>query len=244
MKNNKEIETKYDPEYPWANRINQVRKNSKLTQNEFAQKCGLSSGTLSEWIVNKIEPKVKSLKKVADTFGVSMDYLMGKHECKTPENQKISEDTGLTDDTINSLRWANKRLIQKGDSSIAKKLAVCNYLIKTMRKSSLLESLYDYLFGEYFFESTNGENLNGATIVTSRSPNGKEGKSLVLSSIVSRASFIDVQGDLIRLKDEITAEKDVEKKIKEEKWKEENKEKIERDYWDMIDQTETGVDSE
>ena len=244
MKNDKEIEIKYDPQYPWVSRINQVRKNSKLTQNEFAQKSDLSSGTLSQWTFRKTEPKVQSLKKVSDAFGVSMDYLMGKHECKTPENQKISDVTGLTDDAINRIRWARKRIFEKGDSSAEKKLAACNYLLETMKSSTLLESLYDYLLGQYSFRSRNGEDLDALISIVAKMPSGEEKQSFIFSSAISQAYFANVQHELMKLKEKIIAENDAKNKIEGKKREQENKEEIERNYWDMMAKTETGVDSE
>ncbi len=47
--------------------------------NGVAKELGLSSGTVTFWKNGKI-PKSDTLKKIADYFGVTVDYLLGNEE--------------------------------------------------------------------------------------------------------------------------------------------------------------------
>ena len=47
--------------------------------NGVAKELGLSSGTVTFWKNGKI-PKSDTLKKIADFFGVTVDYLLGNEE--------------------------------------------------------------------------------------------------------------------------------------------------------------------
>lgn len=60
------------------NRIRELRQSKKITQVELAKYLSVSQGTLSFWEQGKYEPDNKSLTKIADYFGVSVDYLLGK----------------------------------------------------------------------------------------------------------------------------------------------------------------------
>ena len=42
---------------------------------------GIPSSTLTNWKQGNYTPKQHNLKKVADYFNVSIDYLMGREEC-------------------------------------------------------------------------------------------------------------------------------------------------------------------
>lgn len=69
-----------------------------ITSYRVAKDTGITSATLSDWKNGKSQPKVDKLQKIADYFGVSLDYLCGKEE-ETVQKEKapgISSE-GLTD---------------------------------------------------------------------------------------------------------------------------------------------------
>lgn len=47
-----------------------------------AQETGVSTATLTSWKKGKYTPKPEKLQKIADYFGVSLDYLMNGEEKK------------------------------------------------------------------------------------------------------------------------------------------------------------------
>ena len=61
--------------------------------NPLAKKLGLSSGTMTNWKNGKI-PQAMNLKKLADYFGVSVDYLLGKEEAPIRSSELLQIDTG------------------------------------------------------------------------------------------------------------------------------------------------------
>lgn len=54
-----------------------------LTNYRVSKETGVSQSSLSEWKRGNSVPKYESMKKIADYFGVSVDYLLGK-----PDNKK------------------------------------------------------------------------------------------------------------------------------------------------------------
>lgn len=67
---------------PLGNRLKEIRKAHHLTLEEMANNLndrnngsGFSKGRLSMWENGKDEPRLSSLKAVADMFGVSIDYF-------------------------------------------------------------------------------------------------------------------------------------------------------------------------
>ena len=62
------------------NKIAELRKNSKLTQQQLAKEVGTSQANLSRWEKGIIEPSIIECWKLADFFDVSIDVLCGRKE--------------------------------------------------------------------------------------------------------------------------------------------------------------------
>ncbi len=65
-------------------RLKELRKEKGLLQKDVAEKFEVATSTYSYWEQGKFEPDSETLKKLADFFGVSVDYLLGNDETKTP----------------------------------------------------------------------------------------------------------------------------------------------------------------
>ena len=68
------------------------------TAYQVSKATGISTGSLTDWKKGRSSPKIENLQKIADYFGVSLDYLCGKEE-ETGQKEKapgISSE-GLTD---------------------------------------------------------------------------------------------------------------------------------------------------
>lgn len=64
-----------------ANRLQEIRKGTGLTQEKFAEKLGVSSTAYKKIESGENGVSLKVLKKYADVFNVSSDYILyGKSE--------------------------------------------------------------------------------------------------------------------------------------------------------------------
>ncbi len=63
-----------------AERLKELMKEEGLNQVQLAKKSGLAQNTISAWLLKKKEPNITSLWKLADCFGVSVDYLIGRKD--------------------------------------------------------------------------------------------------------------------------------------------------------------------
>lgn len=61
-----------------GNNIRKLRQKYELTQEELANRLGVSRGALSNHEKEKREPDIGLLIKMADTFKVSIDELVGR----------------------------------------------------------------------------------------------------------------------------------------------------------------------
>ena len=61
----------------FGEKIKELRKGKKLTQEGLAQQIGQAQSTIYYWEKNKQEPTISALKKLCEFFEVSADYLLG-----------------------------------------------------------------------------------------------------------------------------------------------------------------------
>jgi transcriptional regulator with XRE-family HTH domain len=89
-------------------RLEELRKQLGLSQNELAEKLNMTQQRISAYEKGKREPDINTITQLADFFGVSTDYLLGKSNIrKTDAEIKKEFDfayhkdaEGLTDEEI------------------------------------------------------------------------------------------------------------------------------------------------
>ena len=59
-------------------RIKSLREAKRLTQRELGDMVGVSDSAVGQWEHERREPSVRILVKLAQIFGVSVDYLLGR----------------------------------------------------------------------------------------------------------------------------------------------------------------------
>lgn len=73
--------------------IVKIRKESKLTQEEFAKKFDVTRQTVSNWENEKSYPDLLTLVKISDEFGYSLDTML-KENPKMTEQMNNEIETG------------------------------------------------------------------------------------------------------------------------------------------------------
>ena len=64
--------------------IRSLRIDNGLTQKQVAQMLGISQNTYSQYEVGILNYPVDAIVKLADYYGVSTDYLLGRTNVKDP----------------------------------------------------------------------------------------------------------------------------------------------------------------
>lgn len=71
----------------------QLLQKYGVTAYKVSKETGVSQSSLSDWKLGKITPKTSTLQKIADYFGVSIDYLAsGKEEPEKKETTLTPKD--------------------------------------------------------------------------------------------------------------------------------------------------------
>lgn len=72
-------------------RLEELRKSKKISQGKLEKELGFSNGSISKWKTSM--PTPERLQKIADYFGVSIEYLMsGKDEPKEKSPELTARD--------------------------------------------------------------------------------------------------------------------------------------------------------
>lgn len=75
-------------------RLKKLRKNANLTQKQFARAIGAAQNTVSQWETGTHGIDNDTLSRIANFFGVSIDYLLGNDFSpaeKSPADPEIDE---------------------------------------------------------------------------------------------------------------------------------------------------------
>lgn len=98
----------------FADILKNLRKNKGLTQVQFAEIFNISSGTIAMWETNKRIPDTSMLIKIAEYFGVTVDYLLGNSN-----NPIVPSDTQLEDVYLSLAKSAQDEGIDPEDIKLA-----------------------------------------------------------------------------------------------------------------------------
>ena len=63
-----------------GNKIKKYRELNKMTQKDIAEILGVEPATISKYEAGTIEPSIESLKRLAETFNITVDELIKDEE--------------------------------------------------------------------------------------------------------------------------------------------------------------------
>lgn len=79
----------------FGNRLKEIRKHAKLSQNEFAQKIHVTNKTISSWENDRTEPSIDMIPKISEILECDTNYLINgdisKYDNETEIKIKINE---------------------------------------------------------------------------------------------------------------------------------------------------------
>ena len=68
----------------YQNRLRDLREDKDLKQRDLAQVLRVHQTTYSDYELEKLNVPIAALHSLADFYGVSVDYLLGRTNVKTP----------------------------------------------------------------------------------------------------------------------------------------------------------------
>lgn len=86
-------------------KIKTLRNKEGISQQELSRLIGTSKSTIGLYETGETFPNAENIKKLAEHFNVSSDYLLGLTDVPTTDTtiQAICNRTGLSDDFVSYL---------------------------------------------------------------------------------------------------------------------------------------------
>ena len=112
-----------------GDRINTLLAKNDFKQKDLAEWTGIKpENTISYFCSGKRIPNTSQLKKIADFFGTTTDYLLGRSTSSAIEAEfiKLNELTGLSDEAIEKM-WEEYAGGWRGEDSQANKI-MCKFV--------------------------------------------------------------------------------------------------------------------
>lgn len=78
-----------------GSRIKALREKSNINQKDFAKKIGVSNVVLSRYESDERRPDYDTLQLIADFFGVSLDYMLGRNSELVIQRLKMNAEIHL-----------------------------------------------------------------------------------------------------------------------------------------------------
>ncbi len=81
-----------------SDNLKKIREERKLTKKELCKKTGISERAYLTYEFGEREPKISVICKLADFYGVTVDYLLGREEEKKPDMlTQLAQEFNLTE---------------------------------------------------------------------------------------------------------------------------------------------------
>ena len=90
--------------------IAENRKKKNMTQEQLAEKLGVTSKTISRWENGNYMPDISILKPLSEELGITLNELLSGEKV---EEEKYQEK--LEENIINTIDYSNKKIIEKNN---------------------------------------------------------------------------------------------------------------------------------
>ena len=95
-----------------GNRIKLLREEKEIKQEDLAKIIDVSPSAVGMYERDEREPNDEITLKLAEYFGVSTDYLLGKSDVRNPEEVNIDDVDVAFSSGIKGLNETNKMIIK------------------------------------------------------------------------------------------------------------------------------------
>lgn len=90
----------------FGDRLKELRKEHNLTQEDIGNLCDVAKNTVSNWENNVNQPSFEITKKLAEYFGVTIDYLLNFTQNDVDNMERLKQalkQAGMWDYSIDDM---------------------------------------------------------------------------------------------------------------------------------------------
>lgn len=116
-------------------RLRQIRKERGIKQTTLCAALGIAQSTLSSWENSIYEPDQNTTLKLADYFGVTVDYLLGRDEPSLTPTPAPTDNT-ITEERLRALGIDTDKLENLSDEQLSVIRTTLTALLDSFKKSN------------------------------------------------------------------------------------------------------------
>ena len=109
-----------------ANRLYTLRKKYGFSQEELAEKIGVSRQAVSKWERSESSPDTENLLALSKIYGVTIDEMLNKDIEESHVFEETSDDTGKASFTIDAEFSNDNSHTENNDASFLKGNFACS----------------------------------------------------------------------------------------------------------------------
>lgn len=131
-----------------VDRIFQLMKENNLNAKEFALKVGVSQGNITDWKTGRAKPSTDALLKIARTYNISVDYLLGNSDYKNQDdffNQNIYDIAN----TLDKIESFDLKLFDEGLPNLNFDVIVDQLISLDISQKHLIKNALNYIPKEF-----------------------------------------------------------------------------------------------
>lgn len=104
----------------FGERLLQVRKKRKVSQDELAKKLGVHAPVIGRYERGEVKPSIETAAKMAEALGVSLDYLTGLSDQELDQSllKQMGELQALKDEDQQLIRKTLGALIREAKTRL------------------------------------------------------------------------------------------------------------------------------
>ena len=96
----------------FGDKIIEVRKKRKMTQQDLGQAIGVDKRVISKYETNQTVPSVAVAQQIAQALGTSLDYLIGSDKALFIEDEEIIALLKKYDDLQDDVKTTVKNMLK------------------------------------------------------------------------------------------------------------------------------------
>lgn len=105
-----------------------LRDDKKLKDSDVAKATGITKSTFSDWKTGRSKPKQDKLQKIADFFGVTLDYLMnGTYDNQINTIAAHHDEAEWTEEELEEIEEFKRYVLSKRKNNILLSAKCCNH---------------------------------------------------------------------------------------------------------------------
>lgn len=91
----------------FTSRFKSLIDRSGISQKDLSKAVGYTQQTISKWYNGRTEPDTETIKKIANYFNVTTDYLLG-NDNKNTENEKEQKELNILKELLIKNNFMNE----------------------------------------------------------------------------------------------------------------------------------------